>query len=110
MSRIDLRRLLPVALVAAALVGSGCGEQGRKSGASQEDPGTQGGGGGGANDLSASDAADVLEAKRTINEACGGSDVPSVKPAGEDVTSAARVIALATSQYPDKVYEPGTED
>ena len=94
------RRPAAVILTFAALLAAGCG-------GSEESPEQETGGGGGSNELAASDAADVLGARRTISGSCGSTQPPV---AGQTVPEAVAVIGRTLREYPDYVYEVGTDD
>lgn len=97
-------RAVLVALVTLALLGSGCGAQ-----SSGREPKQQAvGGGGGDNELSASDTADVLGARRTIDDRCGGT--VSIAPSSPELTAAVQTLVGITQLYPGRVYETGSVD
>ncbi len=93
-----------LACLVVVAVATGCG-----GGSSQGAAGQQAvGGGGGDNELSASDAADVLGARRTIDDRCGGDR--SNTPKGQTVPEAVQTLVTVTQLYPDRVYETGSAD
>ena len=100
------RRPYALLVVLAVLVaGTGCG--GSASSGSEASRQSVGGGGG-DNELSASDTADVLGARRTIDNRCGGDR--SNRPQGQDIPAAVQTLVRVTQLFPDKVYETGSEN
>lgn len=91
--------LSTVALAAAA----GCGGSG--DAATDDARGSNG-----DNELASSDVAEVLQAQRTIDAACGsdGTGVPGRSSAA--IGDAVTTLAGLTEQYPDRVYETGNVD
>lgn len=93
-------RALLAVLCALTLAAAGCGGSGAES------TNQSVGGGGGDNELSASDAADVLGARRTIDDECGGDRAN--RPEGQSIPAAVQTLVTITQLYPDKVYETGS--
>jgi hypothetical protein len=99
---------LLVALALGAGTVAGCGADNKNApvgGASANVPQQISSGGGGGNELSASDAATVLGAYRTIGRACSR-DQNAIR----QVPQAVKVIDSVTTQYPTKTWEVGSAD
>lgn len=91
------RRSFALLLSALTLAAAGCG-----SGESME--------GGGDNELASSDAAEVLQAQRTIDAACGSDGSATPDRTVPAIAEAVGTIAGLTQQYPDRLYETGNVD
>ena len=96
------RRSAALLLSALALAAAGCG-----SGDAASDDAS---GSNGDNELATNDAAEVLQAQRTIDAACGsdGSGTPDRLPT--EIQAAVTTLVGLTEQYPDRVYETGNVD
>lgn len=100
--------LVPLLVGAIAFGAAACGktEGTGDSPANRESGGTAIGGGGGGEEVAASDAADILNARRTINARCpaGGSGGAALQ---KPVSTIVRIMRV---EGPDKVYEVGSGD
>lgn len=94
-------RRLALLLSTLALGAAGCG--------GGDDPNAEGTRAG-DNALAESDIAAVLDARRTIDAACGSDGSAAADRPTAQLGEAAAAIAGITEQYPDRVYETGNED
>ena len=94
------RTALLLSILALAAAGCGSGDE-----ATDDARGSNG-----DNTLAESDVASVLDARRTIDAACGsdGSGTPDRTP--DQLAAAVSALVSVTQQYPDRVYETGNED
>lgn len=99
---IPLRRSATLLLTTLALAAAGCG--------SSDTATDDAGGSDGDNELATNDAAEVLQAQRTIDAACGsdGSGTPDRLPT--EIQAAVTTLVGLTEQYPNRVYETGNVD
>ncbi len=98
----SLRRPVVLALLVASLGAAGCG-----SGDQATDDAN---GSNGDNQVAESDTADVLEARRTIDAACGSDGSGTPDRATPVISSAVTTLVTITKLNPGRVYQTGNED
>ncbi len=99
-----LRRPAALLVTAFTLAAAGCG-QGAGDAAQDDARGSNG-----DNSLAESDVAAVLDARRTIDAACGSDGGGTPDRSAAQLGDAVATLASVTEQSPDHVYETGNED
>ncbi|MCW3011940.1 MAG: hypothetical protein JWO90_2344 [Solirubrobacterales bacterium] len=100
-------RPLALLLSTLALAAAGCGGSAGGGGDMAKDDAR---GSNGDNTLAESDIAEVLDAKRRIDAACGSDGSGTPDRSAAELGGAAQAIATIAEQYPGRVYETGNED
>lgn len=95
------RRSTALLLSVLAVAATGCG-QGAGDAATDDARGNNG-----DNALAESDVADVLEARRAIDAACGSDGSGAAGRSATQLGGAVSALARITEQYPGRVYETG---